>query len=252
MLHLELKGKIVSCTSPALDKLYEHYKNAAFGKEAISRARRILNMLAEVFTEKNPRLNRSYVLSLYWLLSRITEIYSIPPEHYPRIRENFESLDDARLQAMSRNYSDKPADEVYDELSDSMSRGTDGAERIGDRHDILSQFLFKGVPLVPYPTLDPKRQFTHEEKLIVWRKDKGRCQLGHDDHICGRQIPFDDAAVDHIIPYSKGGKTTIENGRVAYRSCNIARGNRDDFDPGNMCDFSETVGGDGPEVATQE
>jgi len=32
---------------------------------------------------------------------------------------------------------------------------------------------------------------------------------------------------DHIIPWSKGGRHTVDNLRIACLSCNIRRGNRD-------------------------
>jgi hypothetical protein len=42
--------------------------------------------------------------------------------------------------------------------------------------------------------------------------------------ICGNQIHvFDDSTVDHIHPYSKGGKTVRENGQLAHRSCNARK-----------------------------
>lgn len=45
--------------------------------------------------------------------------------------------------------------------------------------------------------------------------------------ICGQQIlGIDDAAVDHLLPYSLGGSTIPANGRLAHRFCNAARGNR--------------------------
>jgi hypothetical protein len=174
-------------------------------------------------------------LSLYWLISRITETYPLTDADCSAIRENFEKLDDQRLQAMNRDFGNRPEDDIYRELSDSMSRGTDGAERINDRHDILSQFLFEGLRLNPYPRLDPNRNFSYEEKLILWRRDGERCQLSCGGHICGREIEFDDAVVDHIVPHSRQGRTTLENGRIAYRSCNNARGARDDFDPATDC-----------------
>ena len=30
-------------------------------------------------------------------------------------------------------------------------------------------------------------------------------------YVCGRQIDFDDAVVDHIAPHSNGGKTDLDN-----------------------------------------
>jgi Protein of unknown function DUF262/HNH endonuclease len=42
--------------------------------------------------------------------------------------------------------------------------------------------------------------------------------------ICKNQIhSFDDSTVDHIHPYSKGGKTILTNGQLAHRSCNARK-----------------------------
>lgn len=42
--------------------------------------------------------------------------------------------------------------------------------------------------------------------------------------ICGNQIhTFEDSSVDHIHPYSKGGKTDPKNGQLAHKSCNARK-----------------------------
>lgn len=42
--------------------------------------------------------------------------------------------------------------------------------------------------------------------------------------LCGNQIhSFDDCTVDHIHPYSKGGKTVEGNGQLAHRTCNARK-----------------------------
>ncbi len=237
MLYLELKGKIVQCGSRRLDPLYAQYKNVPVDTQAMTKAKRVIRMLGQIFTSKNPHLNRrSYVLSLYWALSRILEVYDIKKGEYSKIRENFERLDSSRIEAADRDYAQEPSDDIYAELSDSMARGTDSADKISARHDIISQFLFNNVALSPKADLDPRRAFSYEEKLILYRKAGGFCQLAYDGIICGRHInDFDDAVVDHVRPHSKGGNTTLGNGRIAYKTCNTARGTRDDFDPTVHC-----------------
>lgn len=42
-----------------------------------------------------------------------------------------------------------------------------------------------------------------------------------------RILAIEDAEVDHILPYSKGGKTEIENAQLVLRFFNRAKGNRD-------------------------
>lgn len=235
MLLLELKEKVVSCTSIQIEKVYEHYKKASLDVRVVTLTKNIIGVLGKIFPQKNQYLNQNYALSLYWLLSRIRLNYDIPPDQYPKIRENFEALDLARMEAMVRDYNAKPGDDMFLDLSLAMSRGNTGMEGITTRHDIIGQFLFDGVQLKEFLNLDPMRNFMHEEKLILFHRAKGCCQLSFGGKVCGREIPFDDAVVDHIEPHSKGGRTTLVNGRIAYKSCNIARSNRDTFNPETYC-----------------
>jgi hypothetical protein len=42
--------------------------------------------------------------------------------------------------------------------------------------------------------------------------------------LCGNRIHvLDDSTVDHVTPYSKGGKTVPDNGQLAHRSCNARK-----------------------------
>lgn len=45
--------------------------------------------------------------------------------------------------------------------------------------------------------------------------------------ICGNRIlAFEDCEVDHIVPFSRGGATTIENAQLTHRTCNRSKSNR--------------------------
>jgi hypothetical protein len=242
MLLLEYGDRILPCTSQRLDKFYnDHRQGRQLATILANKVRGIVSILGQVFPAKNPHLNRTYALSLYWLLSRIGQEYTIAPTGYEKIRQNFERLDAQRLQAGQRDYSDKPDDEPLEELSISMSYGTDGSEKIGARHDILTQFLFDGVTLNLRPNLDPDRLFSFEEKLILYHFAEGKCNLSVNGVSCGRAVLFDEASVDHVVPHSRGGRTELSNGRYVARGCNIARGVRDDFDPVTECLLREQL-----------
>jgi hypothetical protein len=235
MLQLELKEKIVSCTSRQLDKLYELYKSAAVAAPVVAKTRRVVGLLGKMFPKRSDHLNQNYALSLYWAMSEILRTYEVPEDQFAIIRDNFEKLDMGRLEAMQRDYSQKPEDNVYEDLTLAMSRGNTGLDGISTRHTIVCQYIFEGVSLKQRPELDPQRNYTFEERLILYHRAKGVCQLGLEGKQCGRTVDFDDAVVDHIVPHSKGGRTSLENGRIALKSCNIARGAREDFDPEAGC-----------------
>ncbi len=71
-------------------------------------------------------------------------------------------------------------------------------------------------------SLDPKRNFTDEERKYIYNKNKGCCQLRIKCN--GEKVPWDDAHIDHIKPHSKRGRTVVSNGQVACSKCNLAKG----------------------------
>lgn len=69
--------------------------------------------------------------------------------------------------------------------------------------------------------LDSKRNFTQKEKEELFNTSNV-CA------ICGNIIDnIKDANVDHIIPWSKGGKTTLENAQLTHEFCNKSKGNKE-------------------------
>ncbi len=66
-----------------------------------------------------------------------------------------------------------------------------------------------------------QRAFTWNEKKLLFDADQ-TCKL------CNNQIILiDDAEVDHIIPFSKGGPTEMSNAQLSHRYCNRAKSNRE-------------------------
>ena len=64
-----------------------------------------------------------------------------------------------------------------------------------------------------------RRFFTYDEKQKLFKLPNGNvCALCKN-----RIIEIDDAQVDHKIPYSKGGKTEIENAQLTHIFCNQSK-----------------------------
>jgi len=64
----------------------------------------------------------------------------------------------------------------------------------------------------------PKRCIKFNRRNI-YQRDHFTCQY------CGRRLPREDLTIDHIIPRSRGGKSTWENVVLACSSCNALKGN---------------------------
>lgn len=54
----------------------------------------------------------------------------------------------------------------------------------------------------------------------IFRRDNYTCQY------CGKQFRTEELTIEHILPRSKGGKTTWQNCVLACISCNLKKGNR--------------------------
>ena len=63
------------------------------------------------------------------------------------------------------------------------------------------------------------RKFSDKDKRTAYERQNGICP------ICGEYHTIDEMEGDHIIPWSKGGKTTIDNLQMLCKKCNREKGN---------------------------
>lgn len=63
------------------------------------------------------------------------------------------------------------------------------------------------------------REFDRRDKLAAYERQNHICPL------CGQEFEFDKMHGDHIVPWSKGGKTVAENCQMLCRDCNIKKSN---------------------------
>lgn len=61
------------------------------------------------------------------------------------------------------------------------------------------------------------RHIPQDVKTAVWQRDRGKCVQ------CGAATYLE---FDHIIPFSKGGASTVNNVQLLCRRCNLAKGGR--------------------------
>ena len=217
MVCLELTGGPTNIKDADLNKMYR--EQIAFdAKSAEAKAvARVLNVLNEVFTEKTPELERFNVISLYCVVAELLKQYVID-DVKPRLHDWFIGFEQKR-----REQEAKPEDQSDPEwvsYKEKISHSTDAADSIRWRMDFMLRNLLEQVPDIRLK--DNQRAFTHVQRLAIYRRDGGVCQLRI--KCDGVRLTWDDWHCDHIVPWTKGGKTTVENGHVACAACNLSKG----------------------------
>lgn len=96
---------------------------------------------------------------------------------------------------------------------DTITVTTDRKDKIHTRFD---KWLSSLKEIVGIPKTEP-RTFTLQYKKQIWESNP-TCA------ICGQKIHvIDDAEIDHIKQYWRGGKTILANARLTHRYCNRSR-----------------------------
>ncbi len=175
------------------------------------RIKKVFNYLARAFKEVTPEFKgRAQFVSLYWLVSQTMDIYAMTGQE-DQLREFYIDFETRRQES-----DDEDLDFIR--YSEALSRTSDGRERIQYRHDMLLREWLLFMPGLALK--DPNRDFTEEQRIAIYRRDNGICQ------ICGNEVLFVEFEADHIVPHSRGGQTTVANGQTTHKSCNGSKGNR--------------------------
>lgn len=108
--------------------------------------------------------------------------------------------------------------ELYRDYLLTVSQMTDDISQRRKREQIL-----RGILESVFAKKDAQRGFTSEQRRIIWNTSTTRC-CSHPG--CKRKLTWDDFTIDHINPYSKGGRSQLDNAALMCRDHNSAKGNR--------------------------
>jgi hypothetical protein len=217
MTLIELAGEPTNVKNADLNKMYEREVEFDSTGPKAKKIKRTLDYLRTAFPTKTPELERYSVLSLYVLVSHLLERYVVQDSH-KQIAEwfiNFESY--RRMQRALPIDQCDPESVSYQEKT---SHSTDSEDSIQWRHDYLLRRHLEAYPRLQLK--DDQRLFTHDQRMAIFRRDKGICQVRI--KCSGVECSWDSWEADHRHPWSQGGKTTVENGQVACLGCNASKG----------------------------
>jgi len=216
MTCIELSGGACNIKNADLIKMYEG--NKVFDSNCVKakKVRKTLDFLQRCFPQKTPELEWYTVISMYMIASCLLDKYVIQGkegdinkwlisfEAYRRAEEA-KGEDDCDREILS-----------YNELT---GHSTDSLDSLKRRYEYLFRNLLEYMPDLELK--DDNRLFSPEQRLAIYRKNDGICQVKIKCN--GVKCDWDNWQADHIIPWSKGGKTTVENGQVACQACNASK-----------------------------
>ena len=214
---LEMAGGPTNVKNRDLNRMYE--EKVAFDekcKEAKAVSKH-LDLLAEVFPDKTPELTRYNVIAIYCVVAELLASY-VRAKFAPILHDWFIDFESRR-----REQEQLPEDEAEAEwvsYKEKISHSTDSDDSIRSRMDFLLRDLLIEHPGLPLK--DPQREFTQQQRLAVYRRDAGACQV--QIRCNGEKVRWDDWHCDHRVAWSNGGTTTVENGQVSCPACNLSKG----------------------------
>lgn len=216
MVLMELSGGPCNVKNADLNRMYEKNKDFDSNGLKAKKCRKVLDFLYAAFPSKTPELERFNLISLYSVASQLLEKYVV--------KDRAAELADWFLKfELYRREQDKlPSDEADNEIviyHEKTSHSTDAVDSLTWRHEFLLRKFFEAVSDVELK--DDQRLFTHEQRLAIYRRDGGHCKVAIKCQ--GEKCEWENWAADHIKPWSKGGKTTVENGQVSCIACNSAK-----------------------------
>lgn len=218
---IELAGELTNIRNNDLNKMYQEQQEFESTGRVAKKIKRVLDYLLRTFPDKTPELERYSFISLYSLISHLLEKFDIT-DRESQIMNWFIDFEQYRKTNM-----ELPNDQANPEIMayhEKISHSTDGLDSLQGRHDFLCRMLFEAIPDIEQK--DNQRMYSHEQRLAIYRRDKGICQLAI--HCDGIKCNWDNWQADHILPWSRGGKTTVENGQVACQQCNASKNNNID------------------------
>ena len=220
---LEVAGRPTDVKSASLTSMYKEKQDFNMGGSIARKVKRTLNYMARVLEDRRLAMNIKWgFVDLYLLISKMDESYVINEREadfanfYIKFETERRGVSDPRDLISSDK--DLWKIDLYDYIQVFKNQG--GAEEsIQKRHEVYKKRFLRDIQnLIPK---DPRRAFTDDERYIIWYRSNGKCQ---NSNCSNKEISINQMHADHIIPHSRGGETTLENGRALCRQCNTSRG----------------------------
>ena len=209
MCLLALTKQVCNIKDKDLNTMYAEQKAFDAQSPEAKNVFRVLDYLNTMFPSKSPELKRYSVISLFILIMEMMPNYDIRHRE-AELAKWFISFEANRAEDELKAPENQDTKLVI--YHERVSNSSDTYDSLLYRHNFLKESLL--ATITDLPQKDSKRNFDEAQRQVLYRKFNGICQL------CGKTCEWNDWEADHIVPWSKGGKTVVDNGQVLCPSCN--------------------------------
>jgi hypothetical protein len=199
------KGQIPAVDARALDDLYHSQTDFDPRGEIAQAFERLLRYCQQIIGDRAPitaggSKAKISKLRLFGLFLALVDLEAAPDV---RVEHEIPNLAQAFWDAAWWNQENGPRQ------GRATSRGAISA--------YYHWFAERVVPAARVKHLDPRRSFSEQQKADILQSSGGSCGL------CGSPLENAPVDFDHIVPWSRGGRTETTNGRATHSACNRAR-----------------------------
>ncbi|MFY9716723.1 MAG: DUF262 domain-containing protein [Thermoplasmata archaeon] len=211
-LHLQLVGVDADLKPASIKRTYDSHPNLTARDQSVKSISRTWNFIVKGFKGKqSPRFKKYAVLTLTKVVIELLDDYDLA-SHPAEFSNAY-----LRFEANRAGNSELPEENRDQELSNyTEAARNDSVEAMTLRSRILKKAIVESIPQIRL--LDSTRTFSDEQRFVIFRRDKGTCQL------CREAVEEGNWHADHIVPHSKGGPTSIANGQLTHVECNLHKG----------------------------
>jgi len=166
-------------------------------------------------------LTREYfIISVVMLARHLQKYYALPTELYPRVREFVYQFHERWQQ----HHEDDRDILIFSDNRQQSKVDLENRDRV-IRQAFFEHLESKGIAL---STLDSRRTFNEAERIKIYRRDEGLCQvcLKQGKNKVEATVSWSGYQTDHIIAWIKGGQTDDDNGQVLCTFHNASKGGR--------------------------
>jgi hypothetical protein len=209
LVHLVLAGQMTAISATAIKRTYESNQAIASSHSAPKKVKKALDFLTRSFdlAGQTPKLKKYAVISLGYLAAELHDEYDIS-KHPKAFAEAY--LDFQLQRARNAELPESQQDPELVAYADAAR--ADSIPSLEYRLKLLRNQVIMQIPeLAPK---DPVRRFSEDQRSAIFRRDLGICQE------CGVQCEDSNFHADHLVPHSRGGTTSLANGRVLCPDCN--------------------------------